>query len=76
MNEEKKSVSRFAVMAKGARNVGLWLLGLGVYLGVLLLIVVVLCKGVALGRLNVAEAVAFATFGTTFLHWMVLGASV
>lgn len=77
MNEQKKSVgAKFAQLAKGARNLGLLILGLGIYLGMLVLIVWVLLKGVGAGKLGVGEAVAYATFGTTMLHWMLLSCSV
>lgn len=69
MDDEMKSVSRLVKLAKGARNLGLFILGLSIYVGVLLTIIWVLLKGVAAGKVNVTQAVAFATFATTMLHW-------
>ena len=77
MNETKKSVSaRFVQLAKGARNLGLFILGISIYVGVLLFVIWVLVRGVAAGKLGVGEAVAYATFVTIGLHWMLAAFSV
>ena len=69
MNENMNSVSRLFRLAKAARNLGLFILGLSIYLVALLAIIWVLVKGVMIGKWNAAEAVALATFATTTLHW-------
>lgn len=77
MNDEKKSTgAKLAQLAKGARKLGLFILGVGIYVGALLLLIWVLAKGVGAGKLNVGEAVACATLATTMLHWMLLCFSV
>ena len=50
MNEDIKSVSRLAKMAKGARTLGLWVIGWSAYVGLLVFIGVVLWKGAVTGR--------------------------
>ncbi len=71
MNETNETVGkRLRQLAKTARDSGLWLLGFGMYLSILVLIVLVLLKGVKCGKLSVAEAVFFSTYASTAYHWI------
>ena len=71
MNETNNKVGeRFVKLAKGARDAGLWFLGVGMYVSILVLIVLVILKGFKSGKLCLAEAVAFATYGTAVVHWV------
>jgi hypothetical protein len=70
---EKKSVGRFAKLAKGARNLGLFLLGLSIFFGVVAVFFWLICHGVASGDLKVSEGVFIATMGTTMLQLLLLG---
>ena len=72
---EKKSVSRFVKLAKSARNLGLFLLGLGIFFGVVATFFWLICHGVANGNLKIADGVFIATMGTTMLQVILLGFS-
>jgi hypothetical protein len=72
MNEEKKSVSRLARTAKQAKTFGLWVLGLGVYVGILATIAGVLIWCVGAGVMSVKWAVGLATLIASWVHWMVV----
>ncbi len=61
---------RFAQLMRGARNTGLYLFGVGVYVCLLVLVVWVLQTGVEVGVLKVGEAVLIAVGGSTLLHWV------
>jgi hypothetical protein len=73
---EKKSVSRFVKLAKSARNLGLFLLGLGIYFGVVAVFFWLICFWAVNGNLKIGEAVFIATMGTTMLQMTLLGFSV
>jgi len=75
MNEEKKSESRFARTARQAKTFGLWMLGLGTYLGILAAIAGILIWCVGAGVMDMKLAVVCATFLASCLHWMVLTTS-
>ena len=76
MNETNETVGkRFVKLAKGARNAGLWLLGVGCYIGILVLIGVVLWKGAVTGKISTGDALYFGISATTAVNWMLFAFS-
>jgi hypothetical protein len=75
VNENMKSVSRLAKLAKGARTLGLWMLGWSAYVGLLVFIGVVLWKGAVTGKISTGDAMYLGMTATTVLHWMLFAFS-
>jgi hypothetical protein len=72
---EKKSSNGFMKLLVGARNLGLFLLGIGIYIGVIVLIAWLMRHGVRVDKLSVSEAVTFTAFFTSALHWLLFAFS-
>ncbi len=77
MQEKRRSVGmRFVRLMKGARDLGLFALGLTAYLVMMGVIIWASFRGLDVGIWDARQAVIVAASATAGLHWMLQGFSM